>query len=248
MDDDLLLRYSRHVMLDEIGEEGQQRLAAARVLLVGVGGLGSAAALYLAAAGVGELILCDDDTVELTNLQRQIIHTTDTLGWQKTASATQQLARINPHCRVAAHGRINEENVDEQVARADIVVDGSDNFATRHLINRACVRHKTPLVFGAAVGFDGQAAVFDATRADSPCYNCLFAEDAAAEDTPCALLGVLAPLVGMVGALQAAEALKLITGGGSPLVGRLLLVDARDMRWREVTVPRDPHCKVCHAR
>lgn len=247
MDDSLLTRYSRHIMLDDIGEEGQQRLAAARVLLVGVGGLGSPAAIYLASAGIGELMLCDDDTVQLSNLQRQIVHTTAAIGEEKTASAATRLAAINPHCRVTRYGRVTAENADTLIAAADIVVDGSDNYASRHLINRVCVRQQKPLVFGAAVGFDGQASVFDPRRPESPCYNCLFAETDAAEDVPCALLGVLAPLTGIIGAIQAAETIKLLTGG-SGLVGRLLLVDARAMRWRDIRLPRDAHCAVCHAR
>lgn len=248
MDDNLLLRYSRHIMLDEIGEAGQQRLAAARVLVVGVGGLGSPAAMYLAAAGVGELILADDDVVDLTNLQRQLLHSTETIGWKKTDSAIAHLARVNPHCRTRAHGRVHADNVDALLQQAEVVVDCSDNFATRHLLNRACVRHGKPLVFGAAIGFDAQVTVFDVRREESPCYNCLFSEETPAQDTRCALLGVFAPLVGMVGAMQAAEALRCIVSGGSALVGRLLLLDARGMHWREVHLPRDMHCKVCDAR
>lgn len=254
MHDDLLLRYSRHIMLDEIGEDGQQRLSQARALLVGLGGLGSPAALYLAAAGVGELALCDDDSVELHNLQRQVVHTTDTLGWQKTESAAAHLARINPHCRTVQHGRIAADNVQALVAAADVVVDGSDNYASRHLINRACVEQRTPLVSGAVAGFDGQATVFDVRRADSPCYSCLFPEspecpEDAAADVPCALLGVFAPLAGIIGALQAAEAVKsLLALDGGTLIGRLLLVDGRAMRWRDIRLPRDPNCPVCHAR
>ena len=248
MDDNQLLRYSRHIMLDEIGEAGQQRLAAARALVVGLGGLGSPAAMYLAAAGIGELHLADDDSVELTNLQRQLLHHTDTIGWKKTDSAIAHLARLNPHCRTHAHGRVGEDNVDALLEKVDIVVDASDNFATRHLINRACVRRQKPLVFAAAIGFDAQVSVFDVRQKDSPCYHCLFAEDAPAEDTRCALLGVFAPLVGMVGAMQAAEAIKCIVSGSSALTGRLLLLDARKMKWREVHLPRDPQCKVCNAR
>ena len=249
MQDELLMRYSRHIMLDAIGEEGQRRLSTARVLLVGLGGLGSPAAMYLAAAGIGELVVCDGDVVELANLQRQIVHATDTIGWQKTASAAAQLARINPHCRVVQRGRVTADNVDGLIKEVCLVVDGSDNYATRHLLNRACVRHQKTLVFGAAVGFDGQVAVFDARRRESPCYNCLFAEEADAEEVRCALLGVLAPLTGIIGAIQAAEAIKCIAAEGEgALIGRLLLVDARDMRWREITLPRDPRCAVCHAR
>ncbi len=249
MDDELLIRYSRHVMLDDIGERGQQQLAAARVLLVGLGGLGSPAALYLAAAGVGTLLLCDDDAVELTNLQRQVLHHTDTLGWQKTESAAAELPRINPHCQLQQHGRVTAANVDALVAAVDVVVDGSDNYASRHLINQACVRGKKPLVSGAAIGFDGQVSVFDTRQEHSPCYHCLFAEEDAAEDVRCALLGVFSPLTGIIGMIQAAETIKCIaTSGAGLLIGRLLLVDAREMRFREILLPRDTACRVCHAR
>lgn len=247
MDDSLLTRYARHIMLDDIGVSGQEKLSAARLLLVGVGGLGSPAAMYLAAAGVGELILCDDDKVELTNLQRQIVHTTDSIGTAKTESAENHLQRINPHCRVRrVDARVTEDNVDALTSAADVVIDGSDNYATRHLINRACVRQKKPLVFGAALGFDGQAAVFDTRRDDSPCYNCLFSEEDAAPDARCALLGVFAPLAGIIGCIQAAEALKIIAmPDAKSLLGRLLLLDARDMRWRDISLLRDPQCAVC---
>lgn len=247
--DDQLLRYSRHIMLDDIGEEGQQRLCSATALLVGLGGLGSPAAMYLAAAGIGALHLCDDDTVELSNLQRQIIHSGDSLGQKKTASARARLNALNPHCAVKTFARVTSSNVDALVEPADIVIDGSDNYATRHLINRACVRRQTPLVFGAAVGFDGQVSVFDTRRANSPCYNCLFSQDDAAEDVRCALLGVLAPLTGIIGAIQAAEAIKCLAAAGrGALIGRLLLVNARDMQWRNIALQRDPQCAVCHAR
>ena len=250
MDDSLLNRYSRHIMLDDIGFGGQEALTKAQVLVVGAGGLGSPAAMYLAAAGVGTLTICDDDIVDLTNLQRQILHNTSDIGTAKTESAHQRLTRLNPHCRVRPlQTRVNADNADEIIAAADIVVDGSDNYATRHLINRTCFRHGKPLVFGAAIAFDGQAAVFDPRRADSPCYNCLFSEKDNAPDVRCALLGVLAPLVGVIGSIQAMEAIRLIAMPKSTgLVGRLLLLDARDMRWRDIGVPRDPACDVCRIR
>jgi adenylyltransferase/sulfurtransferase len=246
VNDDQLLRYSRHILLPEIGIDGQERLAAAHALIVGAGGLGSPAALYLAASGVGRITLCDHDTVDLTNLQRQIVHYTDSIGKPKVESARATLARINPE--VAVHPvqeRVEGERLDTLVAQADVVLDATDNFATRHAINRACVRLRKPLVSGAGVRFDGQVAVFDLRRADSPCYHCLFPEGQDLEEVRCAVMGVFAPLVGIIGATQAAEALKLITGAGAPLTGRLLLLDALEMQWRSVKVPRDPGCTVC---
>jgi adenylyltransferase/sulfurtransferase len=248
MNDDQLLRYSRHILLPEIGIDGQERLAAAHALVIGAGGLGSPVALYLAASGVGQITLCDHDKVDLTNLQRQIVHHTDSVGQPKVESARATLARINPEVTVhALQERVAGERLESLVAQTDIVVDATDNFATRHAINRACVRLRKPLVSGAGVRFDGQVAVFDLRRDDSPCYHCLFPEGQDLEDVRCATLGVFAPLVGIIGATQAAEALKLITGAGAPLTGRLLLLDALDMQWRSVKVPRDPGCAVCSA-
>lgn len=246
MNDDQLLRYSRHILLPEIGIEGQERLTAAHALIVGAGGLGSPAALYLAASGVGRITLCDHDTVDLTNLQRQIVHYTDSIGKPKVESAQATLARINPE--VAVHPvqeKVAGERLDALVGQADVVLDATDNFATRHAINRACVRQRKPLVSGAGVRFDGQVAVFDLRSPDSPCYHCLFPEAQDLEEVRCAVMGVFAPLVGIIGATQAAEALKLITGVGAPLTGRLLLLDALAMQWRSVKVPRDPGCAVC---
>ena len=242
MDDSLLQRYSRHIMLDDFGIDGQQRLAAARLLLVGVGGLGCPAALYLAAAGVGELVLMDDDEVDLTNLQRQILHSSERLGMAKTDSAAQSLAAINLHCKITARReRLTADNADNAVAAADVVVDCTDNYAARHLLNRACVRAHKPLIFGAASGFSGQLAVFDRRQKDSPCYNCLFCETDEAAETRCALLGVLAPLAGIVGCLQAAAALKIIAMPQLPSdSGRLLLIEARTMQLREVRLPPRP--------
>ncbi|MCX8004240.1 MAG: molybdopterin-synthase adenylyltransferase MoeB [Burkholderiaceae bacterium] len=249
MDDRQLLRYSRHILLNEIGIEGQQRIRAASALVIGAGGLGSPAALYLAAAGVGRLVLADGDAVDLTNLQRQILHTTERIGMPKVRSAQQALAAVNPDVELMAlPQRVDAAALDALVRAADVVLDCSDNFATRHAVNRACVRHGRPLVSGAAVRFDGQLAVFDRRRADSPCYACLFAAGEV-EDEPCALLGIFAPVTGVIGTLQAAEALKLIVGetAGTTLHGRLLLFDALAMTFNTVRVPRDPACTVCGA-
>jgi adenylyltransferase/sulfurtransferase len=249
MNDDQLLRYSRHILLPEIGIEGQERLTAAHALVVGVGGLGSPVALYLAASGVGQITLCDHDKVDLTNLQRQVVHHTDSIGKPKVESARATLARINPEVTVhALQEHVEGERLESLVAQADVVLDATDNFATRHAINHACVRLRKPLVSGAGVRFDGQVAVFDLRRADSPCYHCLFPEGQDLEDVRCATMGVFAPLVGIIGATQAAEALKLITGAGAPLTGRLLLLDALEMQWRAIKVPRDPGCAVCGVR
>ena len=249
MTDEQLLRYSRHILLPQIGVEGQARIVAARALIVGAGGLGSPAAYYLAAAGVGTLVLADGDTVDLTNLQRQILHMSDAIGRPKVESARDTLARINPECRVVPIGeRLTDERLDAEIAAADIVLDCTDNFATRHAINRACVRHARPLVSGAAIRFDGQVAVFDSRREGAPCYHCLFPEGQDIEEVRCAVMGVFAPLTGIIGATQAAEALKLLIGCGEPLAGRLLLLDGLAMDWRSITVPRDPACQVCSAR
>ena len=246
MNDDQLLRYSRHILLPEIGIDGQERLLAARVLVVGAGGLGSPAAYYLASAGVGNLILADGDTVDLTNLQRQILHVTSAIGRAKVESGRDTLRRINPECEVTALAeRLTGERLEAEVARADVVLDCTDNFASRHAINRACVALQKPLVSGAAIRFDGQIAVFDPRAADAPCYHCLFPEGADVEETRCAVMGVFAPLTGIIGSVQAAEALKLLIGCGESLAGRLLLLDGLAMRWREVRVPRDTACAVC---
>lgn len=249
MNDEQLLRYSRHILLPEIGIEGQEKLRAAHALVIGAGGLGSPIALYLASAGVGRISICDGDEVDLTNLQRQIMHRTDAIGKPKVDSARATLAAINPEVTVVAlRERVAEARLDELVAQADVVLDGSDNFATRHAVNRACVRRRKPLVSGAGVRFDGQVTVFDLRRPDSPCYQCLFPEQGESEDMRCAIMGVFAPLVGIIGSIQAAEALKLITGAGETLTGRLLLLDALSMQWRSVNVPRDPGCAVCGNR
>jgi adenylyltransferase/sulfurtransferase len=246
VNDQQLLRYSRHILLPQLGIEGQERLLAARALVVGAGGLGSPAAIYLASAGLGTLVLCDGDTVDLTNLQRQILHRTAAIGQPKVHSGRRTLAEINPETNVVAlEGRLEGAALEEQVAAADVVLDCSDNFATRHAINRACVRYRKPLVCGAAIRFDGQVSVFDLRLAHSPCYNCLFPEGQEAEEVRCAVMGVFAPLTGIVGATQAAEAIKLVAGCGEPLVGRLLLLDALAMEWRAIRLGKDPACAVC---
>lgn len=245
-DDAQLLRYSRHILLPEFGVEAQTRLHRSRVLLIGVGGLGSPAAMYLAAAGVGELVIADGDVVDRTNLQRQIAHAECAIGMPKTASAARTLAGLNADVRIVAiPERLQGAHLRAQVAAADVVLDCTDNFATRHAINDACVSARRPLVSGAAIRFDGQVAVFDPRRPDSPCYNCLFPEEGEIEDVPCALMGVFAPLTGIIGCVQAAEALKLVAGIGESLAGRLLLLDALSMTWRSLTLPRDPACRVC---
>jgi adenylyltransferase/sulfurtransferase len=246
VNDEQLLRYSRHILLPEIGVEGQEKLLAAHALVIGAGGLGSPAALYLASAGVGTITLADGDAVDLTNLQRQILHTTAAVGRPKAASGRDTLAKLNPEVRVVAlEERLDPERLGELVARADVVLDCSDNFATRHAANRACVKHRRALVSGAGVRFDGQISVFDLRRDDSPCYGCLFPEDATIEEERCAVMGVFAPLTGIIGATQAAEALKLLAGAGEPLCGRLLLLDALRMEWRSIRLKKDPACKVC---
>ena len=246
MNDDQLLRYSRHILLPEIDVEGQEAILGARVLVVGAGGLGSPAAMYLAAAGVGTLVLADGDTVDLTNLQRQILHSEQGVGMSKVESGRQTVHRLNPLVRVETLAeRLEGEALDEQVAAADVVLDCCDNFATRHAVNRACVRHRRPLVSGAAIRFDGQVSVFDLRREGGPCYNCLFPEGLEVEEVRCAVMGVFAPIVGMIGTTQAAEALKLIIGCGTSLDGRLLLLDGLAMEWRSVSLGRDPACAVC---
>jgi adenylyltransferase/sulfurtransferase len=246
VNDAQLLRYSRHILLPQIDVEGQEKLLASRALIVGAGGLGSPAALYLASAGVGTLAMADGDTVDLTNLQRQIVHRTTTIGQPKVASAQATLGGINPECRVLPlHERLSGARLEEEVAQADVVLDCCDNFATRHAVNRACVKLKKPLVSGAAIRFDGQIAVFDPRQPDAPCYHCLFPEAEEVEEVRCAVMGVFAPLTGIIGSMQAAEALKLLIGCGTSLAGRLLLLDGLAMTWREIKVPRDSSCAVC---
>jgi molybdopterin-synthase adenylyltransferase len=249
MTDEQLLRYSRHILLDELGVEGQQRIMQAHALVIGAGGLGSPVALYLGTAGVGRITLVDHDTVDLTNLQRQIAHTLARVGQPKAQSAQQAIAAINPEPRVRVVAqRADARLLDEWVPAADVVIDCCDNFATRHAINAACVRHAKPLVSGAAIRFDGQISVYDTRDVQSPCYACVFPPAEDFEETLCATMGVFAPLVGIIGTMQAAEALKLLAGVGSSLVGRLQMLDARSMQWSEVRVPRNMRCAVCGGR
>ena len=246
MNDDDLLRYSRHLLLDEIGIEGQRRLLAAHALVVGAGGLGSPALLFLGSAGVGRITVVDDDRIDLTNLQRQIAHDLSRVGEPKATSAAASIAAINPNVVVVAlQERVSGERLLDLVVGADVVLDCSDNFATRQAINAACVAHGKPLVAGAAIGFAGQVSVYDTRRTDAPCYACAFPPDAAFEDVACSTMGVFAPLVGIIGSMQAAEALKLIAGVGSALTGRLQMLEARSMEWTELSLPRDPSCPVC---
>ena len=249
MDDAQLLRYSRHILLDELGPDAQRKFESAHALIVGVGGLGAPVAHFLAAAGVGTLTLCDADRVDLTNLQRQILYATGDIGQPKVDAAAARLAAVNPGVRLhRVQARVGAGELVTLAADADVVIDCCDNFDTRHAVNRACVAACTPLVSGAAIRFDGQLAVFDPRDSASPCYHCLFGEGDALEETRCATMGVFAPIVGIVGAAQAAEALNLLAGVGESLAGRLLLLDALTMEWRELRVPRDPDCPVCRDR
>lgn len=251
-DDDLndaqLLRYSRHILLDDLGVEGQRRIVRGHALVIGAGGLGSPALLYLASAGVGTITLADHDTVDRTNLQRQIAHTDARVGWPKVTSAAATVAALNPEVKVRAmQQRAEAALLDAWVAEADVVLDCSDNFATRHAVNAACVAHRKPLVSGAAIGFDGQISVYDTRDAAAPCYACVFPPEATYEEARCATMGVFAPLVGIIGTMQAAEALKLLVGIGPSLAGRLQMLDARAMEWTEIRLGRQAHCPVCAA-
>ncbi len=249
MDDTQLLRYSRHILLDEIGIEGQRRLLASHALVIGAGGLGSPVALYLGTAGVGRITIVDHDSVDLTNLQRQIAHDLSRVGTPKATSAQASIAAINPDVQVRPLvERADGATLDALVRDADVVLDCCDNFATRQAVNAACVAHRVPLVSGAAIGFDGQVSVYDTRRDDAPCYACLFPPEATFEETRCATMGVFAPLVGIIGTVQAAEALKLLAGVGTSLAGRLQMLDARSMEWTEVKLGRQPGCPVCGSR
>lgn len=246
MNDNQLLRYSRHILLEEIGIEGQQRILDSHALVIGAGGLGSPVALYLGCAGVGKLTVVDHDTVDLTNLQRQIAHTLDRVGRPKVESVRLAVAALNPDVHVqAVNRRADTALLAELVAGADLVLDCSDNYATRQAVNAACVRLDKPLVSGAAIRFDGQIAVYDPRDPASPCYACVFDPREQFEETRCATMGVFAPLVGIIGTLQAAEALKLLSGAGKALTGRLLMLDGRHMSFNEVQIPRHPDCPVC---
>jgi molybdopterin/thiamine biosynthesis adenylyltransferase len=246
LNDAQLLRYSRHILLNELGVEGQEQLLASHALVIGAGGLGSPVALYLGSAGVGRITVVDHDVVDETNLQRQIAHNLARVGMAKALSIQQAVAAINPDVVVTpVVQRADAQLLNSLVAHADVVLDCTDNFATRHAINRACVQHDKPLVSGAAIRMDGQLSVFDPRVPGNPCYACVFPEDSGVEETRCATMGVFAPLVGIVGTLQAAEALKLLTGLGSRLTGRLLMLDGRDMAFNEIALPQNPHCAVC---
>ena len=245
MDDEQLLRYNRHIMLPQLGIEGQQKLRDAHVLIIGLGGLGSPASMYLASAGVGQLTLVDDDTVELTNLQRQIVHRSRNIGENKVDSARTNLLEINPDINITTIAeRLDENSLQQQVKLADVVLDASDNFETRFLINKVCVAQKKPLVSGAAIQFEGQVSVFDSRKNDSPCYSCLY--PATGEDNAtCSENGILAPVVGIIGSVQALEAIKIICEIGEPLIGKLLLLDALSLQWRSMNLKKDPNCPVC---
>ncbi len=249
MTDDELLRYSRHILLPELGVEGQERLLSSRALVIGAGGLGSPVALYLASGGVGHITLVDHDTVDVTNLQRQIAHGQDSVGQPKVASARQRMLQMNPQVRIdCLQEKADAPRLHELVGRADVVLDCSDNFATRQAVNAACVAHGVPLVSGAAIGWDGQISVYDTRQPEHPCYACVFPPDTTFEEVRCATMGVFAPLVGIIGSLQAAEALKLLAGAGSSLAGRLCMFDLRTAQWDEVRLARQPACTVCSRR
>ncbi len=246
MNDNQLLRYSRHILLPPIGYEGQEKIVNSHALIVGAGGLGSPVAMYLAASGVGKLTVCDFDAVDLTNLQRQIIHTTQSVGVNKAVSAQQAIHAINPDIVVQTAQQKSAEVEFTQLAKnVDVVIDCSDNFATRYALNRVCLKLKKPLISGAAIGFEGQITVFDFRNDASPCYHCLYPDVGSDAEMRCSENGVFAPLVGMIGTAQAAEALKLIMGLGESLQGRLLLLDALSMEWRTIKLSRDPACAVC---
>ena len=246
LDDQQLLRYSRHILLNEIGIEGQSKLLVSHALIIGAGGLGSPAAFYLASAGVGTLTIVDNDQVDLTNLQRQILHTQERVGMNKVDSAKITLNQLNPHTHInALCERADANRLKQLIAAADVVLDCSDNFATRHAINAACVELKKPLVSGAAINFDGQLSVFDSQKSDSPCYACIFPQELEFEEVACSTMGVFAPLVGIIGTTQAAEALKILMQVGTTLAGKLLMLDARNMDWQQINIPKNTNCRIC---
>lgn len=247
MNDHQLLRYSRHILLPQIDIEGQEKLCQSRVLIIGAGGLGSPALMYLAASGVGNLIICDGDQVDLTNLQRQIIHENHSIGLAKTLSAKQTLTKINPEINVTTiQEKVDATTLLQLTADADAVLDASDNFSTRYHINHACMIHKKPLISGAVVRFEGQVSVFNLSQPNGPCYHCLYPMDGEQQDMPCAIMGVFSPIAGIIGCVQAAETLKILLSIGESLNGRLLLLDGLKMNWRSVKVYKDPACPVCH--
>lgn len=246
IDDEDLLRYSRHLLLPQIGVEGQERLLHSTALIVGVGGLGSPAVMYLAASGIGHLMIADYDKVDLSNLQRQLIHTTDTVGMSKTTSAELSLNKINPKITITKmEQRMDVAHLEQAVAEADVVIDATDNFETRYAINQACWQAHTPLVYSAAIRMEGQLSVFDSRHSDSPCYQCLYPSGQGLDES-CSESGVLAPLTGVLGSLQALEAIKVLLEMDGTLVGRLLLLDAQRMQWREIALPKNATCPVCH--
>ena len=246
MNDEQLLRYSRHIFLDEIGIEGQEAILAAHAVVIGAGGLGSPAAMYLASAGVGRITLVDDDTVDLTNLQRQIAHTTERVGQAKVSSCAASLQAINPHVQIhTVQQRVDAKRLQTLVGDASVVLDCTDNYRTRQAINAACVALAKPLVSGAAIRFDGQISVFDRRHNGAACYACLFSPEEQFEEASCSTMGVFAPLVGIIGTMQAAEALKLIAGIGRSLDGRLMMLELKDMEWSTMRVSRNPQCPVC---
>ena len=248
MEDAQLLRYSRHILLNELGIDGQEKLLASHALIIGAGGLGSPVSLYLGSAGVGHITVVDHDQVDATNLQRQIAHTLDRVGQDKAESVRTAIAQINPDVRVTPiTQRADAALLNTLVAQADVVIDCCDNFETRHAVNRACVQHGKPLVSGAAIRMDGQVSVFDSTQSDAPCYACIFPPEQAPEETRCATMGVFAPLVGIIGSVQAAEALKILSGMGSHMAGRLLMLDGRDLSWTDIRMGRNAQCPVCAA-
>ena len=249
MNDNDLLRYSRHILLDDIGIEGQEKFLSSHVVIIGAGGLGSAAAPYLAAAGVGKITLIDHDIVEITNLQRQIMHNNDAIGMSKVASGKKMLNQLNPHTQIIeVQERATPELLDELLPRASVVLDCTDNFKTRHLINAACIRHQIPLVSGAAIGFDGQVTVIDPRATHSPCYACIFPEDQNFDEVKCSTMGVFSPLVGIIGCIQAAQALQVIGQIGQPLLGKLLLWDARTSQINEIQLHKQASCKICSTK
>jgi molybdopterin/thiamine biosynthesis adenylyltransferase len=248
MDDTQLLRYSRHILLNELGIDGQEKLLASHALIIGAGGLGSPVSLYLGSAGVGHITVVDHDEVDATNLQRQIAHTLDRVGQYKADSVRTAIAQINPDVRVTAiTQRADAALLNRLVAQADVVIDCCDNFETRQAVNLACVAHHKPLVSGAAIRMDGQVSVFDSTQAEAPCYACIFPPEQAPEETRCATMGVFAPLVGIIGTVQAAEALKILSGMGSHMAGRLLMLDGRELSWTDIRMQRNLDCPVCAA-
>ncbi|QWD79675.1 HesA/MoeB/ThiF family protein [Polynucleobacter sp. MWH-Spelu-300-X4] len=249
MNDNDLLRYSRHILLDDIGIEGQEKFLSAHAVIVGAGGLGSAAAPYLAAAGIGKITLIDHDTVELTNLQRQIMHTNDAIGLPKVVSGKKTLSQLNPHTQIFdIPQKASAELLEGILPTASIVLDCTDNFKARHLINTACVKHQVPLISGAAIGFDGQVTVIDPRVANAPCYACIFPEDQIFDEVKCSTMGVFSPLVGIIGSIQAAQALQVIGQIGEPLIGKLLLWDARTSQMNIIRLDKQPACKSCSTK